>query len=140
LRGCGRAPDSARAYTSAISWRYKEARIEAGAKANHLTYIDDATVGEGANVGAGTITCNYDGNGKHHTEIGKGAIIGSNTALVASVKIGQGAYVGSGSVITNDGPADSLALGRAAQVVKEGGAKRLRSIKSVGKNKPQASD
>jgi bifunctional UDP-N-acetylglucosamine pyrophosphorylase/glucosamine-1-phosphate N-acetyltransferase len=118
----------------------KEARIEAGAKANHLTYIGDATVGEGANVGAGTITCNYDGNGKHRTEIGKGAFIGSNTALVAPVKIGQGAYVGSGSVITRDVPANSLALGRARQVVKEGGAQRLRSIKSVGKNKPQASD
>jgi bifunctional UDP-N-acetylglucosamine pyrophosphorylase/glucosamine-1-phosphate N-acetyltransferase len=113
----------------------KEARIDAGAKANHLTYIGDATVGEGANVGAGTITCNYDGAGKHLTEIGKGAFIGSNSALVAPVKIGDGAYVGSGSVITRDVPAGSLALGRARQVVKEGGAERLRGIKSAGKKK-----
>ena len=79
--------------------------IEAGAKANHLAYIGDARVGEGANVGAGTITCNYDGVAKHRTEIGKGAFIGSNSALVAPVKIGDGAYIGSGSVITQDVPA-----------------------------------
>ena len=75
----------------------KEAEIEAGAKANHLSYIGDARVGDGANIGAGTITCNYDGVAKHRTEIGKGAFIGSNSALVAPVKIGDGAYVGSGS-------------------------------------------
>ena len=74
--------------------------IEAGAKANHLSYIGDARVGAGANIGAGTITCNYDGVAKHRTDIGKGAFIGSNSALVAPVKIGDGAYVGSGSVIT----------------------------------------
>ena len=85
--------------------------IEAGAKANHLTYIGDARVGAGANIGAGTITCNYDGVAKHRTEIGKGAFIGSNSALVAPVKIGDGAYVGSGSVITEDVPADALAIG-----------------------------
>ena len=90
----------------------KAATIEKGAKANHLSYIGDARVGEGANVGAGTITCNYDGAAKHHTDIGKGAFIGSNSALVAPVKIGDGAYVGSGSVITDDVPADALALGR----------------------------
>jgi len=78
----------------------KEAVMEAGAKANHLSYIGDATVGAGANVGAGTITCNYDGVAKHRTEIGKNAFIGSNSALVAPVKVGDGAYVGSGSVIT----------------------------------------
>jgi bifunctional UDP-N-acetylglucosamine pyrophosphorylase/glucosamine-1-phosphate N-acetyltransferase len=111
----------------------KEALIEAGAKANHLTYIGDARVGEGANVGAGTITCNYDGVAKHRTDIGKGAFIGSNSALVAPVKIGDGAYVGSGSVITGDVPAGSLALGRARQVVKEGWAERLRALKSIGK-------
>ena len=104
----------------------KEAVIEAGAKANHLSYIGDAQVGAGANVGAGTITCNYDGVAKHRTEIGKGAFIGSNSALVAPVKIGDGAYVGSGSVITEDVPADALALGRGRQVVKEGWATRLR--------------
>jgi bifunctional UDP-N-acetylglucosamine pyrophosphorylase/glucosamine-1-phosphate N-acetyltransferase len=116
----------------------KEARIEAGAKANHLSYIGDATVGAGANVGAGTITCNYDGIAKHRTEIGKGAFIGSNSALVAPVKIGDGAYVGSGSVITQDVPADALAVARGRQTIKEGWALRLRSRKAAGKNKPAA--
>jgi bifunctional UDP-N-acetylglucosamine pyrophosphorylase/glucosamine-1-phosphate N-acetyltransferase len=111
----------------------KEATIEAGAKANHLSYIGDARVGAGANIGAGTITCNYDGAAKHRTDIGKGAFIGSNSALVAPVKIGDGAYVGSGSVITKDVPADALALGRGRQSVKEGWAKRLRDLKSLGK-------
>jgi bifunctional UDP-N-acetylglucosamine pyrophosphorylase/glucosamine-1-phosphate N-acetyltransferase len=111
----------------------KEATIEAGAKANHLSYIGDARVGAGANIGAGTITCNYDGAAKHHTDIGKGAFIGSNSALVAPVKIGDGAYVGSGSVITKDVPADALAIGRGRQTVKEGWAKRLRELKSLGK-------
>jgi bifunctional UDP-N-acetylglucosamine pyrophosphorylase/glucosamine-1-phosphate N-acetyltransferase len=112
----------------------KAAVMEAGAKANHLTYIGDAHVGENANVGAGTITCNYDGAGKHKTEIGKGAFIGSNSALVAPVKIGDGAYVGSGSVITKDVPADGLAIGRARQVVKDDGAKRLRSLTAARKS------
>jgi bifunctional UDP-N-acetylglucosamine pyrophosphorylase/glucosamine-1-phosphate N-acetyltransferase len=111
----------------------KEALIEAGAKANHLSYIGDATVGAGTNVGAGTITCNYDGVAKHRTEIGKDAFIGSNSALVAPVKIGDGAYVGSGSVITDDVPAAALALGRGRQVVKEGWARRLRERMSLGK-------
>ena len=113
----------------------KEAVIEAGAKANHLSYIGDARVGEGANVGAGTITCNFDGAKKHRTDIGKGAFIGSNSALVAPVKIGDGAYVGSGSVITEDVPADALALGRGQQTVKEGWAARLRGLKAMGKKK-----
>jgi bifunctional UDP-N-acetylglucosamine pyrophosphorylase/glucosamine-1-phosphate N-acetyltransferase len=104
----------------------KAATIEAGAKANHLAYIGDARVGEKANVGAGTITCNYDGFAKHKTDIGRGAFIGSNTALVAPVKIGDGAYVGSGSVISSDVPADALALERAQQTVKEGWAKKFR--------------
>jgi bifunctional UDP-N-acetylglucosamine pyrophosphorylase/glucosamine-1-phosphate N-acetyltransferase len=116
----------------------KEATIEAGAKANHLAYIGDARVGEGANVGAGTITCNYDGAAKHRTDIGKAAFIGSNSALVAPVKIGDGAYVGSGSVITNDVPADALAIGRGRQVNKEDGAARLRGLKSLGKSKGTA--
>src|SRR5262245_4579254 len=110
----------------------KEAVIGAGAKANHLSYIGDATVGAGANVGAGTITCNYDGVAKHRTEIGRDAFIGSNSALVAPVKIGDGAYVGSGSVITHDVPAAALALGRGRQVVKEGWARRLRERMSLG--------
>ena len=117
----------------------KEAVLEAGAKANHLAYIGDASVGAGANVGAGTITCNYDGVAKHRTEIGKDAFIGSNSALVAPVTIGDGAYVGTGSVITQNVPADALALARGRQTVKEGWAKRLRGRKSAGKTKPQKS-
>jgi bifunctional UDP-N-acetylglucosamine pyrophosphorylase/glucosamine-1-phosphate N-acetyltransferase len=109
----------------------KEAVIETGAKANHLSYIGDATVGAGANVGAGTITCNYDGIAKHRTEIGKNAFIGSNSALVAPVKIGDGAYVGSGSVITQDVPAEALAVARGRQTVKEGWAARLRARKGA---------
>ena len=113
----------------------KEAVIAAGAKANHLSYIGDASVGANANIGAGTITCNYDGTAKHRTTIGQDAFIGSNTALVAPVEIGDGAYVGSGSVITGNVPADALALARARQVVKENWATRLRSLKSLGKKK-----
>jgi bifunctional UDP-N-acetylglucosamine pyrophosphorylase / glucosamine-1-phosphate N-acetyltransferase len=111
----------------------KEAVLEAGAKANHLTYLGDASIGANANIGAGTITCNYDGAAKHRTEIGRDTFIGSNSALVAPVKIGEGAYVGSGSVITQDVPADALALGRSRQVVKQGGASRLRGLKALGK-------
>ncbi|MBI3703686.1 MAG: bifunctional UDP-N-acetylglucosamine diphosphorylase/glucosamine-1-phosphate N-acetyltransferase GlmU [Rhizobiales bacterium] len=114
----------------------KAAQIEAGAKANHLAYIGDARVGAGANIGAGTITCNFDGNAKHHTDIGAGAFIGSNSSLVAPVKIGDGAYVGSGSVVTKDVPADALAVERGAQTIKEGWAKRLRQVKGTGKKKP----
>jgi bifunctional UDP-N-acetylglucosamine pyrophosphorylase / glucosamine-1-phosphate N-acetyltransferase len=113
----------------------KEAAIAAGAKANHLSYIGDASVGANANIGAGTITCNFDGAAKHRTTIGQDAFIGSNTALVAPVEIGDGAYVGSGSVITGNVPADALALGRARQVVKANWATRLRSLKSLGKKK-----
>jgi bifunctional UDP-N-acetylglucosamine pyrophosphorylase/glucosamine-1-phosphate N-acetyltransferase len=96
----------------------KNGAVAAGAKVNHLTYIGDASVGAGANVGAGTVTCNYDGANKHHTRIGEGAFIGSNSALVAPVTIGERAYVGSGSVITDDVPADALAIARARQVTK----------------------
>ena len=113
----------------------KEASVDAGAKANHLSYIGDTSVGAGANIGAGTITCNYDGTAKHRTAIGKDAFIGSNSALVAPVEIGDGAYVGSGSVITGNVPADALALGRARQVIKEGWATRLRALKSIGRRK-----
>jgi len=111
----------------------KEALIGAGAKANHLSYIGDATVGAGTNVGAGTITCNYDGVAKHRTEIGENAFIGSNSALVAPVKVGKGAYIGSGSVITDDVPPDALALARGRQVVKEGWARRLQGQKGTTK-------
>jgi bifunctional UDP-N-acetylglucosamine pyrophosphorylase / glucosamine-1-phosphate N-acetyltransferase len=114
----------------------KEARLAAGAKANHLAYIGDASVGAAANSGAGTSTCNYDGHEKHRTEIGDGAFIGSNSALVAPVKIGERAYIGSGSVITRDVPPDALALGRARQSVKEGWATRLRAMLGTGKKMP----
>jgi bifunctional UDP-N-acetylglucosamine pyrophosphorylase / glucosamine-1-phosphate N-acetyltransferase len=113
----------------------KEATLEVGVRVNHLSYIGDARVGEGTNVGAGTITCNYDGYEKYRTDIGKGAFIGSNTSLVAPVAVGEGAYIGSGSVINKDVPADALAIGRARQVVKEGGAKRLRDLKKQAKKK-----
>ena len=113
----------------------KEADIAAGVRANHLSYIGDSRIGAGANIGAGTITCNYDGTAKHTTDIGEGAFIGSNSALVAPVKIGNGAYVGSGSVITRDVPADALAVGRAQQVIKQGWAARLRALRSAGKHK-----
>jgi bifunctional UDP-N-acetylglucosamine pyrophosphorylase/glucosamine-1-phosphate N-acetyltransferase len=113
----------------------KQAEIGANAHAMHLSYIGDSRVGADANIGAGTITCNYDGANKHHTDIGAGAFIGSNSALVAPVKIGDGAYIGSGSVITRDVPADALAIGRGQQVVKQGWAARLREMRSAGKKK-----
>ena len=103
----------------------KNAQIAEGAKINHLSYVGDATVGAGANIGAGTITCNYDGVMKHHTQIGAGAFIGSNTMLVAPVSIGDGAMTGSGSVITSDVDPDALALARAPQVEKPGMARKL---------------
>ena len=104
----------------------KKASIEAGAKVNHLTYVGDARVGAGANVGAGTITCNYDGFGKYHTDIGAGAFIGSNSALVAPVRIGDGAVVGAGSVVTRDVAADALAVARGDQTEVPGWARRFR--------------
>ncbi len=106
----------------------KKATVEPGAKVNHLTYIGDARVGEGANVGAGTITCNYDGYFKHFTDIGPGAFIGSNSALVAPVKIGAGAMVGSGSVVTRDVPDDALAIARGKQEERTGWAARFREM------------
>src|SRR3954470_15198482 len=95
----------------------KEATIEDGAKANHLAYIGDARLGAGANFGAGAIVCNYDGANKHHTDIGKGAFIGSNASLIAPVTIGDGAYVATGSVVTQDVPPDALAIARQRQTV-----------------------
>lgn len=109
----------------------KNAVLDEGAKVNHLTYIGDAHIGAKANIGAGTITCNYDGVAKHHTEIGAGAFIGSNSSLIAPVIIGDGSYIASGSVITSDVPADSLAFGRSRQVTKEGRASRLRALKKT---------
>jgi bifunctional UDP-N-acetylglucosamine pyrophosphorylase/glucosamine-1-phosphate N-acetyltransferase len=111
----------------------KAATLEAGVKVNHLSYVGDAHVGANANIGAGTITCNYDGFGKHRTEIGAGAFVGTNSSLVAPVKIGNGAYIGSGSVITRDVPDDAMALERSQQTNREGGAKRYRELKTQGK-------
>lgn len=102
----------------------KKTRMGPGAKASHLSYLGDATVGAKANVGAGTITCNYDGKNKHPTVIGEGAFIGSNTALVAPVTVADGAYVGGGSTITDDVPAGALAIGRARQKNIEGWVER----------------
>ncbi|MBT4044153.1 MAG: bifunctional UDP-N-acetylglucosamine diphosphorylase/glucosamine-1-phosphate N-acetyltransferase GlmU [Rhodospirillaceae bacterium] len=111
----------------------KKARIEDGAKVNHLSYIGDARVGEGANIGAGTITCNYDGFLKSFTDIGKGAFIGSNSALVAPVKIGDGAIVGAGSTVTRDVAADALAVERSAQKELSDWALSFRKRKSAEK-------
>jgi bifunctional UDP-N-acetylglucosamine pyrophosphorylase / glucosamine-1-phosphate N-acetyltransferase len=116
----------------------KKAEIGAGAKINHLSYIGDAFVGAETNIGAGTITCNYDGVNKHETHIGANAFIGSNSALVAPVSIGDGAFVASGSVITEDVPADALAFGRARQEIKPERAKAIRernlAIKAMKKS------
>jgi len=102
----------------------KKSKIGRGAKVPHLSYVGDATVGEAVNVGAGTITCNYDGVAKHETTIGAGAFIGTNSSLVAPITIGEGAYIGAGSTITKDVPAGALAVGRGQQVIKEGWAVR----------------
>ena len=111
----------------------KKARLGAGAKANHLSYIGDADVGASANIGAGTITCNYDGFGKYKTTIGAGAFIGSNTALVAPVSVGEGAIVGAGSVITRDVAADELAVARGEQKGLAGWAARFRKRQKAKK-------
>jgi bifunctional UDP-N-acetylglucosamine pyrophosphorylase / glucosamine-1-phosphate N-acetyltransferase len=113
----------------------KAATLEAGVKVNHLSYIGNTHVGEGTNIGAGTITCNYDGFSKHHTEIGKGAFIGTNSSLVAPVNIGNGAYIGSGSVITKDVPDDAMAVERGQQTNREGGAARFREMRMKAKAK-----
>lgn len=107
----------------------KNTHVAAGAKANHLSYLGDTKVGERANVGAGTITCNYDGFGKYETVIGPGAFIGSNSALCAPVVIGEGAFVAAGSVITRDVPPDALAIARSQQVEKLGWASMFRQLK-----------
>lgn len=108
----------------------KKTRLGAGAKAMHLAYLGDSEIGRNVNVGAGTITCNFDGERKHRTVVGDDAFVGSNATLVAPVKIGAGSYLGAGSVITDPVPAGSLALGRARQVVKEGWAQQRRARKA----------
>src|SRR5260221_2189180 len=107
----------------------KKTRLGRGSKANHLTYLGDSEIGEQVNVGAGTITCNYDGAQKHVTVIEDGAFVGSDSTLVAPVRVGKGAYVAAGSTITQDVPADALALGRARQTNKEGWASKKREVR-----------
>jgi bifunctional UDP-N-acetylglucosamine pyrophosphorylase / glucosamine-1-phosphate N-acetyltransferase len=120
----------------------KNSLLAPGVKANHLAYLGDASIGSGTNIGAGTITCNYDGVHKHRTAIGKDVFIGTNSSLVAPVTIGDGAMVGAGSVITDDVPADALALGRGRQVVKKKRAVEWRAKHAkqavVAKTKPKA--
>ena len=111
----------------------KKATLGPGAKVSHLSYIGDARIGAGANVGAGTITCNYDGYFKHQTDIGAGAFIGSNTALVAPVSIGDGAMVGAGSTITKDVDAGALAVARGRQTARPGWATLFREVKAAEK-------
>ena len=106
-----------------------------GSKANHLAYLGDATVGEKANIGAGAITCNYDGFDKHETTIGDGAFVGTNSSLVAPITIGEGAYIGAGSTITKDVPPDALAVERSPQAARDGWAARWRA-RHAGKTKP----
>ena len=110
----------------------KKSVLNEGVKAMHLTYLGDASVGKNTNVGAGTITCNYDGFAKHPTRIEAGAFVGSDTTLVAPVTVGEGAYVAAGSTITEDVPKDALALGRARQVTKAGWAARRRERLAAG--------
>jgi bifunctional UDP-N-acetylglucosamine pyrophosphorylase/glucosamine-1-phosphate N-acetyltransferase len=112
----------------------KNAQLGPGTKVNHLSYVGDATLGQKVNIGAGTITCNYDGFNKHRTTIDDGAFVGSNTALVAPVTVGRGAFIGSGSVITEDVPPDSLALGRGRQIVKRDWAQAFREQSTGQKN------
>jgi bifunctional UDP-N-acetylglucosamine pyrophosphorylase/glucosamine-1-phosphate N-acetyltransferase len=114
----------------------KKAKLRKGAKAGHLAYLGDAEVGEGTNIGAGVITCNYDGVNKHMTRIGKDAFIGSDSTLVAPVAVGDGAYIGAGSCITKDVPAGSLAVARAHQVTKVGWADARRARRAAKNNPP----
>ncbi|HTC86680.1 MAG TPA: bifunctional UDP-N-acetylglucosamine diphosphorylase/glucosamine-1-phosphate N-acetyltransferase GlmU [Bryobacteraceae bacterium] len=107
----------------------KNTRFGAGAKANHLAYLGDSDIGDRTNIGAGTITCNYDGLNKHKTQIGKDAFVGSNSTLVAPLEIGDGSYIGAGSVVTNPVPPDALAIGRSRQVNKEGWAAKRKKKK-----------
>ena len=108
----------------------KATRLGDGAKANHLSYLGDSTIGARANIGAGTITCNYDGFAKHRTTIGSDAFVGSDSVLVAPVRIGDGALVSAGSVVTEDVPSDAIAFGRARQVNKDGEARTFRETRT----------
>ena len=118
----------------------KKARLGKGAKANHLAYLGDSTVGEGSNIGAGVITCNYDGVNKHQTTIGKGVFVGSDSTLVAPVTLADGSYVGAGSCITKDVPEGALAVGRARQITKEGWAAARRAKRQGPGNREQGAE
>ena len=137
LQGCGRGSVFGEGVKWAtrignfVRWLSKKAVFDAGAKASHLSYVGDAHVGAAANIGAGTITCNYDGYRKFKTEIGAGAFIGSDTQLVAPVKVGAGAIVAAGTTVTGDVPADALTLSRTAQVTKEGWAQKKRALEAT---------
>jgi bifunctional UDP-N-acetylglucosamine pyrophosphorylase / glucosamine-1-phosphate N-acetyltransferase len=113
----------------------KKVRIGKGSKANHLTYLGDAEIGEGVNVGAGAITCNYDGSAKHMTVIGDGVFVGSDSTLVAPLRVGSGSYIAAGSCITEDVPEDALALGRARQTIKDGWAAARRNKKKTSEGR-----
>jgi bifunctional UDP-N-acetylglucosamine pyrophosphorylase / glucosamine-1-phosphate N-acetyltransferase len=113
----------------------KKIHLGKGSKANHLTYLGDAEIGEGVNIGAGTITCNYDGVEKHVTTIEDGVFVGSDSTLVAPVKVGKGAYIAAASCVTDDVPSDALALGRARQILKEGWAREKREARAAGKGR-----
>jgi bifunctional UDP-N-acetylglucosamine pyrophosphorylase/glucosamine-1-phosphate N-acetyltransferase len=110
----------------------KKVRLGKGSKANHLTYLGDAEIGDNVNIGAGTITCNYDGVKKHITIIEDNVFVGSDSTLVAPLTVGKGSYIAAGSCITDDVPADSLAIGRARQIIKENWAKEKREDRSKG--------
>jgi bifunctional UDP-N-acetylglucosamine pyrophosphorylase/glucosamine-1-phosphate N-acetyltransferase len=111
----------------------KKIKLGQGSKANHLTYLGDAEIGANVNIGAGTITCNYDGVNKHTTVIEDGVFIGSDSTLVAPVRVGKGAYVGAASCVTDDVPEDSLVIGRARQIVKQGWAREQRAARPKAK-------
>ena len=113
----------------------KKMKLGKGSKANHLTYLGDSDIGEGVNIGAGTITCNYDGTAKYQTVIEDGVFVGSDTTLVAPIRLGKGSYVGAASCLTQDVPADALALGRARQAIKQGWAKQKRDERAATKAK-----
>jgi bifunctional UDP-N-acetylglucosamine pyrophosphorylase/glucosamine-1-phosphate N-acetyltransferase len=111
----------------------KKTKLGRGSKANHLSYLGDAEIGEGVNIGAGTITCNYDGVNKHVTRIEDSVFVGSDSTLVAPLTLGKGSYVGAASCITDNVPANALALGRSKQIVKEGWAKTKRDSRNAKK-------
>jgi bifunctional UDP-N-acetylglucosamine pyrophosphorylase/glucosamine-1-phosphate N-acetyltransferase len=114
----------------------KNATFGAGAQASHLSYVGDADVGAGTNIGAGTVTCNYDGFRKHRTVIGAGAFIGSNSTLIAPLTVGDGAFIAAGSSISEDVPGDAMAIARSRATIKEGRAARYRAERRQPRDQP----